>query len=158
MWIKLDPIDWNLIVAGIPEDNKFLNYLKSLVPLKMNKRISFYGPAFGCQKENLLKSSELFILPTKTENFGISILEAMAYKIPVITTKEAPWPLIRDYELGWWIENSEVELFNSLLEATSMQLTELRKKGEKAQSIIKTKFSWQNIAQEYINTYKKLIN
>ena len=59
VWIKLDPIHWNLIVAGIPEDNTFLNYLKSLVPLKMKKKIIFYGPAFGSQKENLLKSSVL---------------------------------------------------------------------------------------------------
>ena len=61
------------------------------IKLMSHKRIHF-----GREKEKLFKRADLFILPTKTENFGITILEAMTYKVPVITTKNAPWKIIKD--------------------------------------------------------------
>ena len=45
-----------------------------------------YGWVDGKKKENLFCSSDIFIHPSHFESFGISILEAMSYGLPVITT------------------------------------------------------------------------
>jgi glycosyltransferase involved in cell wall biosynthesis len=51
----------------------------------------FTGPLYGAEKLQALASADLFVLPTRSENFGIAVAEALAAGVPVITTKGAPW-------------------------------------------------------------------
>lgn len=68
-----------LVVGGV-EDNKYFDRLEKL------EGVHFLGALDGMQKHTLFSISSLFVLPSKTENFGMAIAEAMSYKIPVITT------------------------------------------------------------------------
>jgi glycosyltransferase involved in cell wall biosynthesis len=56
--------------------------------------IFFSGVLTGEAKEAAFRDSDLFILPTHSENFGIALAEAMAHGLPVITTHGAPWKLL----------------------------------------------------------------
>jgi len=50
----------------------------------LDKSIDMVGSKTGAEKYSLMKSSKLFIFPSYEEGFAISILEAMACKLPVI--------------------------------------------------------------------------
>ena len=71
-----------LIIAGDGAD--FLR-LKEKVAKYKNIRIT--GDVQGEDKINLFKESHLYILPSYTEGLPISVLEAMLFGLPVITTK-----------------------------------------------------------------------
>ena len=157
IWCKLNPPNWGLIISGTCDDEHYFAKLKKIAAGN-KKNVFFHGPAFGREKEKLFKRADLFILPTKTENFGITILEAMTYKVPVITTKNAPWKIIKDNSIGWWIPDSENELKNAILEATSMNINTLRKMGKDANDLIKERYSWEEISLKYLELYKNLIN
>ena len=45
------------------------------------------------QKEEIFLNSDCFLLPSKSENFGMSIVEALSYGVPVLTTEETPWKI-----------------------------------------------------------------
>lgn len=51
-------------------------------------RIKYYGPAYNEEKIKVLSSTDIFCLPSFYEAFPLSILEAMAYGLPVITTNQ----------------------------------------------------------------------
>lgn len=68
--------DINFNIVG-PYDN---------ITYKSEKNIHFLGSKTQKEVFSLLKETDVFILPTYSEGFSVAILEAMSYKIPIITT------------------------------------------------------------------------
>lgn len=60
-------------------------YRKKSEDLKLSN-IKFHGYTTGIKKINWLRKSDVFMLPSKVENFPISMLEAMAFGLPVVVT------------------------------------------------------------------------
>jgi glycosyltransferase involved in cell wall biosynthesis len=83
--------NWILLIAGSGE-NKYVESLKKQVEkFGLAEKVRFFGLVLGEEKIKLMKSADIFVLPTKDENFGIVVAEALACAVPVITTKGAPW-------------------------------------------------------------------
>ena len=77
--------DFHLVIAG-PSDKKYLKFLYTLIPAELTSNISWPGPLYGDDKWKLLNSCSLFCSASHQENFGISIVEALSSKKPVLTT------------------------------------------------------------------------
>ncbi|MEH7521623.1 glycosyltransferase, partial [Priestia megaterium] len=72
------------VIAG---DGELESTSKSLVEkLGVSKYFKFVGWVNNEQKQELLKESDLFVLPSYNEGLPLSILEAISYGIPVIST------------------------------------------------------------------------
>ncbi len=71
--------------------------------------IEVVGPVFGEQKDELLASSDLLLLPSVwPEPFGIVILEAYSYGKPVIVSDEGGMPeLVREGRTGWVVPSGD---------------------------------------------------
>ena len=83
--IKEDP-SLNLIISG-PDDG-YLNQLKKLIKyLNLEKNVIFTGYVTGNEKISLLSCSEISILPSESEAFGLSLLESIACNTPVICSR-----------------------------------------------------------------------
>ena len=158
IWKTIELNDWKLLVAGIIEDTNFYrNLINSSKKEIKEKRIEFLGPVYGAEKIKLFELSNVFILPTKTENFGLVILEALSFGIPVITTREAPWEIIHNEKIGWWVPNKKIKIKNAILQASKLSNKELYLMGDKARNISMKNFSWANTIKEYIKTYLHLL-
>jgi glycosyltransferase involved in cell wall biosynthesis len=80
--------DVSLVIAGNDEDNYQRKLMRMAVKSGIAKRIRFVGMAQGASKWRLFRDAKLFVLPSYSENFGISVLEAMSMGCPVIVTPE----------------------------------------------------------------------
>ncbi len=60
------------------------------------KNIKFYARLERQKLFTLYKKSDIFVLPTKNDTFGISLLEAMNFGLPIITTKGKFVPVSRE--------------------------------------------------------------
>lgn len=84
-------LSWQLVIAG-PDEQGTLRALKEQVKrLRLERSVTFAGPLYGEEKMRTLQRADLFVLPTRSDNFGIAVAEALACGVPVITTKGAPW-------------------------------------------------------------------
>ncbi len=68
-----------LVVAG-PDDEHYT------ASLPRHERVTFAGEVAGAEKERLLSTAAMLVLPSLSENFGNVVLEAMAHATPVIVT------------------------------------------------------------------------
>lgn len=147
--------DWELVIAG-PEDLPgYANRLHRLAG--SNKSISFVGAVYGETKQKLFNTSDLYILPTLSENFGHTIAEALGAGIPVIITKGAPWSEVEKLDCGWWINNTLDDLANSLVHAMSLDPTTRRAMGLRGRDLIRSQYSWEETAIKFKELYQWII-
>ena len=76
--------DWRLVFAG-DGDAGYVDQLKALARQRgLNGDALFAGWLEGDQKYAALKGASLLAMPSYQENFGISLIEAMACGVPVL--------------------------------------------------------------------------
>jgi glycosyltransferase involved in cell wall biosynthesis len=85
--LKQKSIDFQLLLAGPGEDD-YVDSLKNLVRrLNLERDVTFLGMVQGATKASLYQLADVFILPTRQENFGLVLVEAMACGAVVVTTR-----------------------------------------------------------------------
>jgi glycosyltransferase involved in cell wall biosynthesis len=152
---KLFPT-WNLVIAGTDERG-YRKKMENLANELKLDRVQFAGPAYGDDKFKIYRNAQLFVLPTHNENFGMTVAEALAHKLPVIVTKGAPWGGIESHGCGWWIDTGAEPLIEALKKALSETPEQLRARGRKGREWMKKDFSWESIGQKMFMTYKWLL-
>ena len=154
VWQTIGNSEWTLDIVG---DGDNSDYFKKMLNNKKAK-IKFLDPVYGkTGKINLFNQYDFFILPTKNENFGISILESLSRGLPVLTTTATPWTLITQYNAGWIINKIYPELRINLEKIFRMKRNEFFIKSKNAIKLAK-KFTWCVVFKEYMKTYKYLSN
>jgi len=147
--------DWMVWVVGdgVPH---YVRELKALAVELGVERVEFPGPAYGADKAALYQAADLFVLPTHSENFGISIAEALSYCVPVITTKGAPWSGLETKRCGWWVEIGADALASALSESMTLNRPELRVMGLRGREWIEEEYSWAKVGTMMLDTYRWL--
>lgn len=80
-----------LQIGGNGEISKLLNYINSN---QLNHLVQYIGWITNSQKNQVFQNSDVFILPSYFEVQPVSILEAMSYGLPVISTNVGGIPEI----------------------------------------------------------------
>ena len=148
--------DWSLRIVG-PDNGGYLIKMKQLATDLSLKRIEFSNALYGEQKVGAYRDSDLFVLPTYSENFGMSVAEALASGIPAIVTKGAPWNGLITHNAGWWIDLGLDSLTHCLEHALSQSPQTLAEMGENGRTWMETEFSWRFIGQKMAETYQWVV-
>ncbi len=118
----------------------------------------FTGALDDTEKWNAYARSDLFVLPTYSENFGIAIAEALFAELPVITTKGAPWAGLEKNQCGWWIDIGIEPLAKALDMAMSLDDATRREMGARGREWMKRDFDWNAIGRKMKAAYEWLLN
>lgn len=78
----------HLIVAGPDDEGIGVGLCASITASGLSDRVSFIGTVDGREKRALLQRSDVFVLPSAHESFGIAVAEAMAVGCPVIVSPD----------------------------------------------------------------------
>jgi glycosyltransferase involved in cell wall biosynthesis len=157
-WAKVRPAGWRMRVAGPDEEGHRAEISAMIHEAGLDDVWSLEGEVSDEAKWKVFAEADLFILSTYSENFGISVAEAMASGLPVITTTGAPWSGLRDHRCGWWIAPSKDALAEALAAATSSGADSLREMGSRGRSWMASEFSWKGVAESIARAYKTLVS
>ena len=159
IWRRVEPAfpDWELSIVG-PGQAKYVRLMQRLSKDLGLRRVSFPGPRYGVDKSECYWESDLFVLPTHSENFGLAVAEAMAHGIPAVVTQGAPWEGLERNRCGWWIPLREESLFNTLQDAMSMTTQELRDMGARGREWMRREFVWEEVGRRMAKTYEWLLH
>lgn len=155
-WAKVKPQGWKMVVAGSDHYGHKADVVAKLKALQIEEDWAFLGELDDVQKWQALVNADLFIHPSASENFGISIAEALCAGLSVITTKGCPWEEI-DGQCGWWIERTVEQLSNAMREAMCLSDDERRAMGKRGQALIQAKYTWPAVARQMIAFYETLL-
>lgn len=124
--------------------------------LKLEDKVFFLG-----RYDNIipvLSASDLYMLPSKSESFGLSALEALSCSVPVIGTNTGGLPeVVIDGQCGYLCDPDDIKsLANRALKILSSE--ELAKKmGQEARKRAKL-FDSSIIVPQYMNYYNEVLN
>ena len=144
-----DPSIISLRVVGPVDDSEYKALLLNLVrKYNITSIVKWLTPAYGDQKWNLFNSSDLFVLPTRGENFGLTIPEALSSALPVLCSdKAAIHSFLTDYSAGFVSKSSALSFSESLKCFLSLSPDERSKIRRNAKFLFDEVFS-SDIANE----------
>ena len=147
---KILPSDINLIILGSgPKENLIKNIKKS--------NVSYFGYLPKNETISLIRGSDILIQPSKIEGVSSTILEAMACKVPVITTNVGGnKEIIEHNKTGILIEpNNSKKLLDEILNL----FINSKIKNELINSayIDVQKYDWKYVGKLYLDLYDELL-
>ena len=120
-------------------------------------RVSFVGELTGAAKWDAYRAAGLYVLPSHSENFGMTVAEALAAGTPVVTTRETPWLAIESRGAGWCIDTGTDALAACLREALAREPAALRRMGRRGRAWMAADFSWGEVGRRMARTYDWLL-
>lgn len=146
-----------LAIAGNDEE-RLVPRLERLAAEKgVRDRVHFLGPVDGADKAALLARCALLAMPSTSENFGNSLLEAMAAGRPVLATPGVGLaPLIAEVGCGRVSEGDPASLGAALREmlADPPALDEMGRRGQRA---AEERYGWPGIAARMEAVYEEIV-
>ncbi len=111
--VEKDFKDWQLDVYGMGDPTP---YVKVMDDLSIDKKRCHLNASLVSVEEEYVKSS-ILVQPSRTEGFGLVIVEAMAYGLPIVSfdCENGPRSIISDGEEGFLIPAFDVEIFATRL-------------------------------------------
>jgi len=156
-YVQDDFKSWQMRLIG-PGKADYTAHLKSRsADLKLD-RVEFAGPMYGDDKWRAYADTDLYVLPSPSENFAMSVAEALAAGTPAIVSKGAPWAGLVDEGAGWWIDIGVEPLAAALHDAMSRDPAELSNMGLRGRAWMEQDFSWDRIGQQMAEVYRWLLN
>jgi glycosyltransferase involved in cell wall biosynthesis len=105
----------------------------------------------------LYSSSDIFVLPSLKETFGIVFLEAMHYGLPIVTTNVSAMPeLITDGENGLLVPPADSQALAKAL-SKLVENPELREQlGERGRQRIKNAYYWEQTSSKFLSLVQSI--
>ena len=144
--------DWKLRIVG-PCKAEYLEYLKNNYSFK---GVMYEGEETHEEAMDLLNSSEIFILPSYTEGFPNSVLEAMALSKPIIATRVGAIPDMLADNCGLLIDLDDPEEIVKALKSLIAKDERRLHMGNNAYLKLRCEYTIETVFNRYLQEWEKL--
>jgi len=144
------------IVGGGPEEKK----LKELSDeLNISDNVIFEGSVPFCKIVDYHNSIDIFVALSRSESFGVSVIEASACGKPVIVTNVGGLPeVVIDNITGFVVKESNVEEAYKAMELLCFNEDLRRKMGVNGRLNVIEKYNWDDNVSLMISIYNNILN
>lgn len=144
-----------LMLVGDGEEREELESLVEDFGLK--ERVEFIGRVQNEEIPQYLVTSDVFVLPSLSEGFPVTILEAMASELPIVATKVGGLPeIIKDGENGFLVEPKYPEKIAEMV-LLVLGNDELRERISKKNKEKAKDYSWDCVVEQLECIYKECL-
>ena len=114
--------------------------------LDLGASVSFLGEVVGPARQALMRSAWLFLLPSYSEGFPLSLIEAMACGVPVLATTACHIPEIAEVDAGVVCEANRDQIAAGLVSLLGLDSSELDAVGKNGRGLVEHNFTWPLVA------------
>jgi glycosyltransferase involved in cell wall biosynthesis len=146
------------IIIGAQADFTEKDLDDQLKHMYLSDQVSYLGKQYSENKYKILQEVDIMVFPTKHESFGLVVLEAMQFSIPVISTKEGAIPeIIDDGITGFLVDKNSPEQIAEKLELL-INNPELRKSmGRAGRKKYEKKYTLHKFEENMLQVFQRVI-
>lgn len=151
-------VPYRLTIAG-DGSKDYIDQLKGYaINNHIDDKITWAG-FYGDNKFELIRQHHLLILPSHDENFGNVVIESLSAGTAVLISEHVG---LADYVIanhfGWVCQTNPGSVANSIVNICTNHQDDLVKIREAAPCIVRKDFTGEQLAQQYISMYNKILS
>ena len=145
-------------IYGPKEDVGYWNECQNVINnLPANIKVKYKGGVDQKKVIPIMRRYHVFLLPTRSENFGHVIVEAMQAGLIPIISDQTPWVGLQDVNIGWSIPlNRKLDYIKAIDSLCKINSKDYMNKSSRTMSYIHTKIDINLIAEKYLNFFYKI--
>ena len=147
--------DVKFIIAGAGEEQQVAEKASNI---GVSENIEFPGWVRDKEKDSLLKSCDLFLLPSYTEGMPMSILDAMGYGLPIVSTNVGGIPkIVKNGKNGYCCEPGDISNMSECIISMLSSKDTLESMSKRSLDIIKEKYSFEEHLKKLESLYNDML-
>jgi glycosyltransferase involved in cell wall biosynthesis len=147
----------HLVVAG-PDSIGFLPTAQSyFAQAGCLEAVTFTGMLTGSLKHAALAAASLYVAPSYSEGFSMSVLEGMASGLPCVFTTGCNFPEAATANAAHVVKINADAIATALLQCLSNP-QQAKEMGDRAREFIFQNYTWERAAERLIQVYTAIIN
>ena len=147
-------------IFGPCEDKVYFKQCQQIIKAAPeNIKITYKGALSPSQMKNAYSEYDCLISPTKFENYGQAIVEAMLHDVPVIISKgTTPWDDIEEKQAGYVVSISDISGFTKAID-TLAKMDELQYQAhiDRLRDYCSKKFDYLKLKEEYRESFHTML-
>jgi glycosyltransferase involved in cell wall biosynthesis len=146
--------DCQLVVAGTGEPEYVAECRRMAGELIVSGACDWIGQATEEEKALLYRDAMAYVLPSRNENFGNTVAEALASGTPVVTTTNTQWTMLEERECGWLAKADADSIERALERCLDAGEVERRRRGANGRALIESEYSIEVVVAKLIEVYR----
>lgn len=141
-----------LVIGDVHAPGHFQELLELTKSLGLKENVRFVGPSEDVF--SLLKMSDVFCLPSRSEGFSNALLEAMACSLPCVATRVGGnSEAVEDGRSGFLVESENPHLLADRILTLLRQPERAREMGREGRRVVEAKFTIQGMMSRLVESY-----
>lgn len=150
--------DIQLNIIGDGEKEYREAFFKSIEKEVQEETILYRQKATQAELTDIYQEADIFLFTSNYEIFGMVLLEAMYFGLPVVSTLNGgSSTLIQDGVNGYVLEGFDVEQWTEKLDMLLKDRDKRLAMGQRARKTIQTGFTWECLTGKFENAYQQAI-
>ncbi len=146
------------ILINLYGDGNLAEFQQIVAENNLQSKIKIMGWVSGEEKEEIIKNSDIYVLPSYNEGLPMSILEAMAYGLPIISTPVGGIPeSVEDGFNGFLIQPGDTKALAEKIEILANDASLRKQMGQESYRIAKEKFDIKIIIKQLEEIYNGML-
>lgn len=146
----------HLVIAGPCDDVTRARLAAFSAQLRIQHSVTFTGMLAGPRKWAALAAAHSFVLPSYSEGFSVSILEALAMALPVIISEPCHMPEVSEHGAGWVIRPEAAAVRDALAAFFACSQTEAEAMGYRGRMLAQQHYAWPVVGRQMAEVYQWL--
>jgi len=153
--LKIDA-GYKLLLIGKGEKDYMRSFFKRAKEYGTLNNLLHYEKVEHKYIRTLYEMSEAFILPTRYDIYGMVLLEAMYFGVPVFTTMNGgSSTIIKNGENGYILSDFSGRIWADCIDNVMKKEELFKRIRTNAQKTIRHKYVWNNMVDDFIGVYKR---
>jgi glycosyltransferase involved in cell wall biosynthesis len=149
--------DVHLLIAGGDEGGYRKKVEQWIRECGIENRVTFTGPLSGADRLRAYSGSDLFVLPSYSENFGMTVVEAMACGLPVvISDKVGICREVEDNKAGVVVQANAQGVYQGIRRFLDDDDAR-RVCAENGKRLVKERYDVSQVAEDMIGLYRSIV-
>jgi glycosyltransferase involved in cell wall biosynthesis len=144
---------WHLCIAGWDQEGHVAELRRLRADLEVRESVHLIGPQFGAAKDAALRRASAFILPSRSEGLPMAVLEAFAYRLPVLMTPACNLEPGFSAGAALRIDPEPASIADGLECLFELNRSDATAMGVAGRKLVETRYCWKEIGAQMRAVY-----